>query len=151
MGTPRGTWLGFPMVVLVDGATASAAEIVPAPCKITSVRWSWARRLCKGSVQTVMTIEAAGPNPAGLSLRCRATTRQRPSIQSQGITPNVVVEATAPAPTGVTPRSFRERNMERHLRNAAGEKPESGSADRTPIAGRARLPKIVGRFFQPIG
>ena len=126
MAHTRGTWLGFPMVVLVDGATASAAEIVAGALQDHErAVVMGTQTFGKGSVQTVMTIDGCGAKPCGLKLTVsRYYTPNGRSIQSQGITPNVVVEATAPAPDGGDAEIVRERNMERHLRNEQGEKPE---------------------------
>jgi len=126
MAHTRGTWLGFPMVVLVDGATASAAEIVAGALQDHQrAVIMGTQTFGKGSVQTVMTIDGCGAKPCGLKLTVsRYYTPSGRSIQSQGITPNVVVDATAPAPDGADAEIVRERNMERHLRNEQGEKPQ---------------------------
>src|SRR5664279_3283489 len=124
MAHSRGTWLGFPMVVLVDGATASAAEIVAGALQdheravvLGSPTFG------KGSVQTVMTVDGCGAKPCGLKLTVsRYYTPSGRSIQGQGIMPNIVVEATAP-PADVSEGEMpRERNFDRHLRNEQGEK-----------------------------
>jgi carboxyl-terminal processing protease len=76
----------------------------------------------KGSVQTVMTIDGCGAKPCGLKLTVsRYYTPNGRSIQSQGITPNVVVDSTAPPSDGGEADTMRERNYERHLRNEQGE------------------------------
>jgi carboxyl-terminal processing protease len=126
MAHTRGTWLGFPMVVLVDGATASAAEIVAGALQDHQrAVVMGTQTFGKGSVQTVMTIDGCGAKPCGLKLTVsRYYTPSGRSIQSQGITPNVMVDATAPTPDGADGEMVRERNMERHLRNEQGEKPE---------------------------
>ena len=125
MAHARGTWLGFPMVVLVDGATASAAEILAGALQdhqravvLGSPTFG------KGSVQTVMTIDGCGPKPCGLKLTVsRYYTPNGRSIQGQGIMPNVIVEATAPPADPTEGELPRERNFDRHLRNEQGEKP----------------------------
>ncbi|HEX7500407.1 MAG TPA: S41 family peptidase [Polyangia bacterium] len=124
MAHSRGTWLGFPMVVLVDGATASAAEIVAGALQdheravVLGIP-----TFGKGSVQTVMTVDGCGAKPCGLKLTVsRYYTPSGRSIQGQGIVPNIVVDATAP-PADVTDGEMpRERNFDRHLRNEQGEK-----------------------------
>jgi carboxyl-terminal processing protease len=121
----RGTWLGFPMVVLVDGATASAAEILAGALQdheravvIGTPTFG------KGSVQTVMTIDGCGAKPCGLKLTVsRYYTPSGRSIQGQGIMPNIVVDAIAPPADSTDGETVRERNFDRHLRNEQGEKP----------------------------
>jgi carboxyl-terminal processing protease len=125
MAHSRGTWLGFPMVVLVDGATASAAEILAGALQdheravvLGSPTFG------KGSVQTVMTIDGCGAKPCGLKLTVsRYYTPNGRSIQGQGIVPNIVVDATAPPADTDDGSMMRERNFDRHLRNEQGEKP----------------------------
>jgi carboxyl-terminal processing protease len=124
MAHSRGTWLGFPMVVLVDGATASAAEILAGALQDHDRAVVLGTpTFGKGSVQTVMTIDGCGAKPCGLKLTVsRYYTPSGRSIQGQGIMPNIVVDAAAPpadASEGETPR---ERNFDRHLRNEQGEK-----------------------------
>ncbi|MGD0837579.1 MAG: S41 family peptidase [Polyangia bacterium] len=125
MAHSRGTWLGFPMVVLVDGATASAAEILAGALQdheravvLGSPTFG------KGSVQTVMTVDGCGAKPCGLKLTVsRYYTPSGRSIQGQGIMPNIVVDATAPPADTDDGAVVRERNFDRHLRNEQGEKP----------------------------
>src|SRR3954468_5127602 len=121
----HGTYAGFPMIVLVDGATASAAEIVAGALQDHNrAVVLGTQTFGKGSVQTVMTIEGCGPKPCGLKL---TVSRYYPpsgrSIQNQGITPNVVVEASPPPADAAETEIMRERNYERHLRNEQGERP----------------------------
>lgn len=119
----RGTWLGFPMIVLVDGATASAAEIVAGALQDHNrAVVLGTQSFGKGSVQTVIDLDGCGPKPCGLKLTvARYYTPSGRSIQGQGITPNLVVEATAPPGEGDadTPR---ERDLQKHLRNEQGER-----------------------------
>jgi carboxyl-terminal processing protease len=124
MAHSRGTWLGFPMVVLVDGATASAAEIVAGALQDHERAVVLGTpTFGKGSVQTVMTVDGCGPKPCGLKLTVsRYYTPSGRSIQGQGIVPNIIVDATAP-PADIADETMRERNFERHLRNEQGEKP----------------------------
>ncbi len=124
MAHSRGTWSGFPMIVLVDGATASAAEIVAGALQ------DHQRALLlgtptfgKGSVQTVMTVDGCGPKPCGLKLTVSLYyTPSGRSIQTQGLVPNILVDAVAPSPDLGDGDTLRERNYERHLKNAQGEK-----------------------------
>jgi carboxyl-terminal processing protease len=125
MAHSRGTWLGFPMVVLVDGATASAAEILAGALQDHERAVVLGNpTFGKGSVQTVMTIDGCGAKPCGLKLTVsRYYTPSGRSIQGQGIMPNVVVDAAAPPVDSGEGDALRERSFDRHLKNEQGEKP----------------------------
>ncbi len=125
MAHSRGTWLGFPMVVLVDGATASAAEILAGALQDHERAVVLGTpTFGKGSVQTVMTIDGCGAKPCGLKLTVsRYYTPSGRSIQGQGIMPNIVVDAAAPPADSGDGEMPHERNFDRHLRNEQGEKP----------------------------
>jgi carboxyl-terminal processing protease len=121
----RGTWSGFPMIALVDGATASAAEIVAGALQDHNrAVILGTQTFGKGSVQTVIDVDGCGPKPCGLKLTvARYYTPNGRSIQGQGITPNIVVDATAPAPDSSEAELPRERDLEKRLRNEQGESP----------------------------
>jgi len=120
----RGTWLGFPMVVVVDGATASAAEIVAGALQDHGrAVVLGTQTFGKGSVQTVIDLDGCGAKPCGLKITvARYYTPSGRSIQGQGITPNVVVEATAPASDPTEAEMPRERDLQKRLRNEQGER-----------------------------
>jgi len=120
----NGTWLGFPMVVVVDGATASAAEIVAGALQDHGrAVILGTQTFGKGSVQTVIDVDGCGAKPCGLKLTmARYYTPSGRSIQGQGITPDVVVEATAPAPDPDEAELPRERDLRKRLRNEQGDK-----------------------------
>jgi carboxyl-terminal processing protease len=121
-----GTWLGFPMVVLVDGATASAAEIVAGALQDHGrAVILGTQTFGKGSVQTVIDLDGCGAKPCGLKLTvARYYTPSGRSIQGQGITPDVVVEATAPPPDPEEAELPRERDLRKRLRNEQGDDAE---------------------------
>ncbi len=124
MAHSKGSWSGFPMVVLVDGATASAAEIVAGALQDHQrALVLGTRTFGKGSVQQVMTIDGCGAKPCGLKLTTsRYYTPNGRSIQSQGITPDIEV-GTMPPPDTADDEMPREQSFERHLKNEQGEKP----------------------------
>jgi carboxyl-terminal processing protease len=120
----RGTWLGFPMVAIVDGATASAAEIVAGALQDHGrAVVLGTQTFGKGSVQTVIDLDGCGAKPCGLKITvARYYTPSGRSIQGQGITPNVIVEATAPPADPLEADMPRERDLQKRLRNEQGER-----------------------------
>jgi carboxyl-terminal processing protease len=101
------------MVVLVDGGTASASEIVAGALqdhKRAVVMGG--QTFGKGSVQTILPL---GPN-TGLKLTtARYYTPSGRSIQAKGIEPDVAVDDGRD-----TPNRLREANLEHHLEIPVG-------------------------------
>lgn len=118
----RGTYSGFPMVVVVDGTTASAAEILAGALQDRGrAVVLGTQTFGKGSVQTIIDVDGCGARPCGLKLTiARFHTPSGRSIQGQGILPNVVVEATPPQ-LSVEDDAPRERDLKKRLRNDQGE------------------------------
>ena len=124
----RNTWSGFPMIVVVDGATASAAEIVAGALQDHGrAVVLGTQTFGKGSVQTVIDLDGCGGGkPCGLKLTvARYYTPKGRSIQGQGITPNVLVDATAPPLDASEGELPRERDLRKRLKNEQGEKAAS--------------------------
>jgi carboxyl-terminal processing protease len=120
----RGTWLGFPLIALVDGATASAAEIVAGALQDHGRGVVMGTQTFgKGSVQTVIDLDGCGSKPCGLKITvARYYTPSGRSIQGQGITPDVIVEATAPLADPLEADMPRERDLQKRLKNEQGER-----------------------------
>jgi len=103
-----------PMVVLVDGGTASASEIVAGALqdhKRAVVMGG--QTFGKGSVQTILPLS----NNAGLKLTtARYYTPSGRSIQAKGIEPDIFVDDGRESPNRI-----REANLENHLGTGKSE------------------------------
>jgi carboxyl-terminal processing protease len=119
-----GTRPEFPIVVLVNEYTASAAEILAGALQDhRRALLVGVRTFGKGSVQTVIDL----PDGGALKLTiARYFTPSGRSIQAQGIAPDVQVEQV-PLPNDPVPGSpeapERERDLEHHLTNNESSDP----------------------------
>ena len=108
----RNTYLDFPIVVLVNGGTASASEIVAGALQ------DHGRGLVvgtttfgKGSVQTLIVL----PDGSGLKMTvARYYTPNDRSIQAKGITPDVHVSGEPDK--NATGKEKRETDLQRHIK-----------------------------------
>ncbi|HEY7585475.1 MAG TPA: S41 family peptidase [Candidatus Deferrimicrobiaceae bacterium] len=109
----NGTYMGFPMVVLVNAGSASASEIVAGALQDHGrAILLGTQTFGKGSVQTIIPMED------GSAIRlttARYFTPNGRSIQAKGIEPDLVLGDGKESPEG-HPVPLRERDIERHLR-----------------------------------
>lgn len=119
----------YPIVVLVNGYTASAAEIVAGALRDHKrALVVGTRTFGKGSVQNIIEL----PDTSALKVTvARYYTPSGRSIQAEGIEPDVVVEQVAPG-AGFAQAGVSEASLEGHLENEPeGGREEDGAYDRS--------------------
>jgi carboxyl-terminal processing protease len=116
--TPNDYLKDSPMVVLVNGGSASASEIVAGALQDHGrAIIMGTKTFGKGSVQTILPID----NGAALKITtARYYTPSGGSIQATGIIPDVVVEDLEIKRKEATPDRLRESNLQGHLANENG-------------------------------
>lgn len=122
-----------PMVVLVNGGSASASEIVAGALQDQKrAIIMGTQTFGKGSVQTILPL---GNGSAIKLTTARYFTPGGRSIQAKGIVPDIVVED--PANRSDDGFGVREADLERHLAN-----PQGGAEDKSPVEEKSdRAPK----------
>jgi carboxyl-terminal processing protease len=138
-----------PLVVLVDGGSASASEIVAGALQDHKrATLLGTQTFGKGSVQTILPLG----NNAGLTLTtARYYTPAGRSIQAKGIEPDVYVDDGRDSPNRI-----REASLDHHLGSQKGE-PEAAPAGaaKAPDAakagdkGAAKAPDKSGKAAEP--
>ena len=123
-----------PMVVLVNGGSASASEIVAGALqdhKRATVIGT--QTFGKGSVQTIMPL---GNNTAIKLTTARYFTPSGRSIQAKGITPDVIVDE----PGATLAARIREADLQRHLENSKDAKPAPQAKPAAPVVAPQAAP-----------
>ncbi|MFQ5458671.1 MAG: S41 family peptidase [Myxococcota bacterium] len=130
----------YPMVVLVNGGSASASEIVAGALQDhRRALILGTKTFGKGSVQTIIPLEGG----SGLRLTtAHYFTPNGGSIQAKGIVPDIVVrpdEYKAPGESGDADIfSLREEDLEGHLLNPDGEAAPEKKKEKKKEAPKAR-------------
>ncbi|MEO8344874.1 MAG: S41 family peptidase [Betaproteobacteria bacterium] len=135
-----------PMVVLVDGGTASASEIVAGALQDHKRAMVLGNQTFgKGSVQTILPLG----NNAGLKLTtARYYTPAGRSIQAKGIEPDIAIDDGRDSPNRI-----REANLDHHLETAKGGKVDpvldvvaAKAGNKSEPAGKIEPASLVPRF-----
>jgi len=134
---PDDSYTDFPMIVMVNGGSASGSEIVAGALqdhKRAIILGT--TTFGKGSVQTIL------PLPEGAGLRLTTAKYYTPSgdsIQATGIKPDMVVPLTAATDTAtrspLPAKAVREKDLPRHFENEAGGKKQPEGATETGESG----------------
>ena len=135
---------GLPLVVLINGGSASASEIVAGALQDHHrAVLVGTRSFGKGSVQTVMPLPAG--NGAIRLTTARYYTPSGRSIQGLGITPDVEVDSSRTETPRFGPE--READLKGALRNQGGT-PQTAPVARTDLPPIARdIPKLPPEGF----
>jgi carboxyl-terminal processing protease len=129
-----------PMVVLINGASASASEIVAGALqdhKRATVIGT--QSFGKGSVQTIIPLRMDRDNPAAIKLTtARYYTPSGRSIQAKGIVPDLTVEDTAEG--NFAGFNVREADLMRHLEDSKAQ--DAAKRATTPGAATPAAPAV---------
>ena len=135
-----GSWTEFPLVVLVNGGSASASEIVAGALqdhKRAVILGT--KTFGKGSVQTILPLD----DHSALRLTtARYFTPKGRSIQATGIIPDIVMENVPRQESRAKEKSrpnLREENLPGHLENQKDEKEKAAQEKDDKIKNDAQL------------
>ena len=122
-GLPAGM-KNVPVVVLINGASASASEVVSGALQDNKrATIMGIQSFGKGSVQTLFPLDSQGKTAVKITI-ARYYTPSGKSIQARGVIPDVAVDENA---DGRNPLYTREADIQNHLSNDSGvaeEKPQ---------------------------
>jgi len=156
--TKRGTYTGFPIVLLVNGGSASASEIVAGALQDHErALVMGTTTFGKGSVQTLVSL----PDGSGLKLTvARYYTPKDRSIQAKGIAPDIVIpfkpKASAGAAAAVTPKVAAVKTTKRQEGDEDEPRKESDleghitSEDLSDLAKDTNILSAIKKWPEPL-
>ncbi len=116
---------GVPLVVLINGGSASASEIVAGALQDHKrAVMMGTESFGKGSVQTVLPLSVDSEKGLKLTTALYYTPNGR-SIQAEGIKPDIVVHRAKVTPIDA-PQQYKEADLQRHLSNGNKDETSSG-------------------------
>ncbi|WP_419832932.1 S41 family peptidase [Endozoicomonas atrinae] len=137
---------GVPLVVLINGGSASASEIVAGALQDHKrAVLMGTESFGKGSVQTVLPLSVDSAKGLKLTTALYYTPNGR-SIQAEGIKPDIVVQRAKVTPIDA-PQQYKEADLQRHLSNG-NKDDESNSKKARSSKTEKEIAELLAQDYQ---